>query len=188
MLNNIIKKMKKFSLKKEYIDEYVKRETNKKMKITSITLFVFLILMFAFTSSYGVQKIIMLPLTLFFIIILGAIYSSSLSQIKEIIDLTVFIFSDESVSKNLDIEKLSLMNKIGLSRNEYRYGIKLNQTIKFSEIESTSINENEIIITSIDYDFFTSNGKISIPKEIENYEVIKSEIMKNPDIYKILLP
>jgi hypothetical protein len=178
--------MKKNSLKKENIDTYVKRETIKKMKIVSILLFGFLLLMFAITSSYGVDKIIMFPLSLFFILILGIIYASTLSQIKEITELTVFVFSEESVSKTLDVEKLGLMNKIGLLRNEFRYGIRLNQTIKFSDIESTSINENEITITSIDYDFFTSNGEISIRKEIENYEAIKSEIINNSDKYKIL--
>lgn len=180
--------MKKYSLKKEKIDDYVKRETIKKMKIISIFLFVFLIIMLVFTSSYEVSNIIMLPLFLFFILILGVIYASSLSQVKEIIELTVFVFSEESVSKILDVEKLGLMNKIGISRNEYRYGIKLNQTIKFSEIKSTSINENEITIMSLDYDFFTANGKISIPKEIENYKSIKSEILTNSDKYKVVLP
>ncbi len=80
------------------------------------------------------------------------------------------------------------MSKVGVSRNEHRYGVKFNQTIKFNEIESTSINANEITIKSKHYDFFTSNGKISIPKEIENYEAIKSEIIKNFDKYNLTLP
>jgi hypothetical protein len=177
--------MIKYNIREEYIDEYVKRETKKKMRISSITLVIFLIAMFAFTSSYGVHKILMPPLSIVFLIILGIIYASSLSQIKNIIGLTYFVFSDESISRLLDKEKLNLMNKVGVSRNEHRYGVKFNQTIKFNEIESTSITSNEIIIKSKNYDFFTSNGKISIPKEIENYEVIKSEIINNSNKYKL---
>lgn len=180
--------MRKYNIKKEFIDEYVKRETNKKMKIASITLSIFLILMFTFTYSYGVHKILMLPLSIFFLIILGVVYTSSLSQVKNITDFTYFVFSDESISRLLDKEKINLMNKVGVSRNENRYGVKFNQTIKFSEIKSTSINANEITIKSINYDFITADGKISIPKEIENYEDIKSEIIENPDKYNLTMP
>ena len=69
------------------------------------------------------------------------------------------------------------MKKIGASRNE-KYGQKFNQTIKFNEIESISIDTNDIIIKSINYDFLTSNGKIIIPKEVENFEEIISELEK----------
>lgn len=179
--------MKTYYIKKEGIDDYVSRETKKKMRISAIGLLFFLVPMFAFTYSYGVHKILMLPLIIFFLIILGVIYTSSLSQIKNLIDLTCFVFSEESVSKLLDKEQLNLMNKVGVSRNEHRYGVKFNQTIKFSDIESTAIKANEIVIKSKDYDFTTGNGKISIPKEIEDYEVIKAKIIKNASTYKLKL-
>ena len=179
--------MTTYYIKKEGIDDYVSRETKKKMRISAIGFFIFFILMFAFTYSYGVHKILMLPLAIFFLIILGVIYTSSLSQIKNLIDLTCFVFSEESVSKLLDKEQLNLMNKVGVSRNEHRYGVKFNQTIKFSNIESTTIKANEIVIKSKDYDFTTGNGKISIPKEIEDYETIKAEIIKNAATYKLKL-
>ena len=37
------------------------------------------------------------------------------------------------------------------------------------------------------YDFTTGNGKISIPKEIEDYKTIKAEIIKNAATYKLKL-
>lgn len=177
--------MKKIIIKKESIDEYVERETLKKMKISSIVFFIFFLFLFAFTYSYGVHNFIMPMFCFFILIILISIYFSSMSQIKNLINLTYFTISEDSVSKSIDKEKLNLMNKVGVSRNEFKYGMKYNETIKFTEIQSTSITKNEIKIYSIHYDFFTSEGQILLPKEVENYESIKSEIIKNSEIYKL---
>lgn len=180
--------MRKYIIRKEFTNEYVTRETNKKMKFLLIALSIFIILMFFFTYSYGVHKILMPLLGIFYLIFFVLVYISILSQSNDMADSTFFVFSDESISRLLDKEKLNLMTKVSTSINELRYGIKFNQTIKFNEIESTSINANEIIIKSIHYDFFSSNGKISIPKEIEDYEAIKSEIIKNSNKYNLILP
>jgi hypothetical protein len=104
--------MKTYRVKQELMNVYAKRETRKKMKTSLIGFSVFLILMYAFTSSYGVQNIIMPPLSIFFVIILGVIYVSSASQIMDIIKLTTYTFSDEFVAIALDKTILNLMNKI----------------------------------------------------------------------------
>lgn len=177
--------MKKYIIKKELINDYVKREVKKKMKTIIMGFSVSFILIFIFSYSYNAHKILTPFLLMFFLLLLGIIYESTSSQIKNLISLTAIIISEDSKSKILNTEDLNLMNKIGVSRNEYRYGVQINQSIKFSEIQNTYLSENEIIIQSIHYDFFTSNGKICIPKEFENYDLIKSEIKKDSEKYKL---
>lgn len=178
--------MNAYRIREKLIDQYVKRETNKKMKISLIAFLVFFVLMFLFTYSYGVHGILMFPLGIFFLIILGVIYAASFSQLSNLIAVTYFVFSDESISIILDQEKLTMMNQVGLARNERKYGAKYNQTIRISEIESTTISADEIIIKAKNYDFFTYNGRIAIPKELIHYELIKAKILKNPDKYNLL--
>lgn len=177
--------MKTYRVKQELMNVYAKRETRKKMKTSLIGFSVFLILMYAFSSSYGVQNIIMPPLSIFFVIILGVIYVSSASQIMDIIKLTTYTFSDEFVAIALDKTQLNLMNKIGVSRIENKYGAKFNQTINFSELASTTIDDHSIIFKSKTFDPFTSNGKITIPKELEKYDTLRSEIKQHPEKYNL---
>ncbi len=179
--------MKKYNIREELIDQYVKRKVNKKIITVLIIVFIFLLAMFIFTYSYGTHKIVMPFMIIFFLIIIGVIYLSSFPQIRDSIKVTSFIITDDSVSIFLDKEKLNLLNKIGFARMESKYGVKFNQTIAISRIQSTLINENEIIIKSFDYNIITSNGKIIIPKEVENFSEIKSDIINNPTKYKLAL-
>jgi hypothetical protein len=112
-------------------------------------------------------------------------YISGLNQHKNMFEYTYFLFTDEAVSTFLDIGKLNLLNQFSVAQVESKFGARVNQTIAFWEIETTTINENEIIIKSSNFNSFTNVGKITIPKEVENYEDIKSEIIKNAAKYKI---
>lgn len=175
-----------YKVREELIQSYVNREVKKKIKTLSISYIIALSLMFWFTYSYGVHGIIIPPLAILLFIIFGIIALSSLSQVKNLIQLTYFYIKEDEISKILDKYSLNAMNKIGVSMNESKHGVQFNQSILITEIKSTKITEDEIIIKSRDFDIFTGNGKIILPKELADFETIKSEIISKSNQFKIL--
>lgn len=177
--------MKKIVINEQLISKYVNREGIQKMKITSIMFALFLLGMFIFSYSYRVHGIIMPPLAMMFLFILLIIYIMSLSQIEDQIRFSYFSITEEAISKFLDKEKLNLVNQIGIARIESKYGANFNQKIYFDEIFDTIISENEIRITSNHYNFFTNNGRIVIPKEVNDFETIKQYVIENAEKFKL---
>jgi len=174
-----------YKIDNELADDYAKRESKKKAKIMSIVMFVFLGILFYFTYSSGIYKIILLPITIVFALAIGLVYALSLNQLKEQIELTVFTITDEEITKQLDKSNLNLINKIGLARIEARYGVKLNQTIRITDIDTTEISENEITISSNNFNALNENGKIVLPKELANYATLKADIIANSKKYRV---
>lgn len=165
---------------------YVKREANKKFKYYIISTTIFTLLMFLFESSYNVKSLnLTLTLGTLFLFIGFIFYYSARGQIRELITLTEFQINDDKISKYLNKENLNLINKIGVAKNESKFGVKYNETIDLKLIESTEIRDDEIVFKSKNENLLNGNGNITIPKEFENYELIKNEILKNSHKYKL---
>ena len=77
------------------------------------------------------------------------------------------------------------MQRIRAERANARYGAKLNQTIKFDQIESTEVNEYEVLIRSADVNLLNENGLIKIPSELENFSEIKNLFTSDPQKFKL---
>lgn len=172
-------------IKNEELDSYVKREVTRNIKLVGGTMAVFVILMFMFTYSYRVHGIIMLPFTAMMSVITLFIYLFSFNQIGNIAKKTTFFVTATKVEKLLATDELNYVNQFAHARNEDRYGAKTNQSFPLSEIESTVIKPHEIVIKSYDYNFFNGNGRIIIPKEINDFHTVKQFILENPKKFKL---
>ncbi len=170
--------MEKITFREELISQFVNREVKKKSTFVGIAFSVILILMFFFTYSFNVHTILFLPMLIFFSIIFAVIHATSRVQLEDLAKSTYFVITDNTVAILLDKTKLNLLNKIGIARNESKSGVKFNQTIKISEISSAETTKNEMIIKSDNYNPFTNNGRIVIPKEVEGYENVIASIFK----------
>lgn len=174
-----------FSIDENKQASYIKREVKKLMKMVISVFIAFYMFMFLFSYSYHVHHIIMLPLAFIFIIIIAFIYTTNNIQKQNIAVETYIEINEQSISRYINKEKLNIINQIGMARNEYKYGVKYNQTILFKDISSTQINEHEIKITAVYYDLLTQEGLIIIPCELINYDEIKSMIKTNAELFKV---
>ncbi|WP_430413238.1 hypothetical protein [Kordia sp.] len=172
-------------IKNEELDSYVKREATRNIKRIGGFMAIFVGLMFMFTYSYHVHGIIMLPLTSMLSVIVLFIYLFSFNQIGNIAKKTTFFVTATKVEKLVAKGELNLANQFAQARNEARYGIKSDQSFPVSEIESTVIKPYEIVIKNYDYNILNGNGKIVIPKEINDFYVVKQFITENATKFKL---
>lgn len=108
-------------------------------------------------------------------ILFGIIWYNSNSNIAKSF---VFGLDEENgtVTKTLKNENLNAQNQIGTTIAEAKHGTKQIQVITFDRMTAIDFKENEIVIDSLDYNFWNGNGKISVPKEIEDYESLKLKL------------
>lgn len=177
---------KAYKISESRINSFVNRTRKRNFTMIAIFMSVFLLLTFWFTYSYHVHTVIMLPLLLMFSVIAIGIYIASFFQLKNIAEETVFYVSEKNVKKIVATGALNMMNQFANNRQEVRYGAKMSQQFPTHEIESTQIKANEIVIKSFDYNVFTGNGKIVIPKELENYLSVKEFILAHPKKFKLI--
>ena len=114
------------------------------------------------------------------------IYVGSLNQIGNWAKKMYFYWDHHKITKQVVEHDLNLINQIAMNRNKDEYGSKFNQEIEIIHLYSTKISKNEIIFTSVDYDFFTGNGRIRVPCELREFEMLKSHILKNPSKYNLV--
>ncbi|WP_298427825.1 hypothetical protein [uncultured Kordia sp.] len=177
--------MNSYQIKEEGISSYVKREVAKKMKMIAIIMTILLIAAFLFFYSYGVHKIIMPPMLAIQAVVLIFVYLMSLVQMQSMGLKTTFRISEKNVSVSLAKEKMSVVSQLIINRNEAKYGEKYDQSFPVHQIETTKIKANEIVIESYDYNFFTGNGKITIPKEMEQFNAVKKFILTHKAQFKV---
>ncbi|MFK7747027.1 MAG: hypothetical protein AB8B65_01420 [Kordia sp.] len=164
---------------------YLKRQIAYNTKWIIGIMSVFLLLMFWFTYSYRVHTFVMLPLTIILCAIILIVYFLSFIQLKNIAQKTTYFISETKIEKIVSTNELNFANQLAQARQERRYGVKANQSFPIHEIESTKIKPNEIVIKSFDYNLFTFNGKIVIPKEINDYNSVKAFILANAKKFKL---
>jgi hypothetical protein len=81
---------------------------------------------------------------------------------------------DASLAQTIDKANSNALIELGRARSRSRYNAKDEKEIMYADITKIAFKENEIQVYGKNNDFFTNNDRISIPKELENYEEIKS--------------
>lgn len=178
--------MEIFYIDKNLINQYVNRLVNKSTIETVVFFAIGLILFFLLAYSYEVHMIIMPPLLIIYPIAICILHFLSKFQVSNFAKYTYFKITEDSISYFVDKKSLNEINKFVVYRNERRFGINNNQTIKFDDIGLTRITKNEIILQTTDFGFFSNSGKIIIPKEVEHFEAIKTHIINNAEVFMLI--
>ena len=92
-----------------------------------------------------------------------------------------FEFSDEKIEIQINYGQLNFFNKWSYQRMVKRYGLNINQKLDKADITKTKIKQDKIQF----YNKSNSLNPIVFPKEIENFEEIKSTVVNNPKDYKL---
>jgi hypothetical protein len=160
--------------------------TNKNLtKILKILLAVFGLFLLFVISMLGFGKIFV-NLFILFVFITLIIIVLSYSKESDLTNSYILTINDKAIIKTIDREKLSGLTSLSASYNNSKSGVELDCIIPYSKINYTSINQNKITIESDFYDIFNGNGKIIIPKEIEDYDTILDFIKQNKTKFKLI--
>lgn len=170
----------------EKLSSFVNRQAKRNIKPAIITFITFPLLILLFFPSFGILKLLVLPILGFAALISGIIYVGSLNQIENWAKITEFYYDDEKILKHLEKGDLNLVNQFAINRNEHRYGSKFNQKIVLKRLSSTKITSKDIIFTENDYNFFTGNGRIYFPSELDCFEKLKSHILEDKSRYRYI--
>lgn len=115
---------------------------------------------------------------------MGLVIAISIPQIENRLESTLFQIAGDHVARGLNDAMINGMNKFGMKAAQVRYGAAdFNQFIAVPDIQSTVIGKNGITITSVDENVFSGSGKITIPKETEQYEEIRAYFIENAKKY-----
>ncbi|MCH2196058.1 hypothetical protein [Kordia sp.] len=169
----------------EIIGNYVKRTANQNMLRIASVMTILLLLLFWFTYSYHAHTVIMPPMAMMLVGVTVFVYIFSFIQIRNIASKTFFNITETIVEKVVVKEELNWTNQFAQNRLEKKYGEKANRSFLTHEIETTKITPNDIIVKSYDYNLFNANGKIVIPKEINDFHKVKAFILAHPEKFKI---
>ncbi len=107
------------------------------------------------------------------------------ADLKTLGKAVVFKISKGQISKTINRDELSFLQKIRVERAKARYGSNLNQIINFDEIDFTELKDYEIVIQSYSVNKFNGNGVIKIPCEVENFISVKKYIQGNMENFKV---
>ncbi len=149
------------------------------IKFTLIFISVFVLLMlFISVMSGGKNNVlfILLGRIHWFLLIVLFIVVARWVQGRNLAEAIVFEVTPQYVAKGIQTDKLNVGNQIGMNK-EARYGTNANQMIPYDQIASITISDNSIKIRSRNYSFWTSNGQIEIPKEVNNFAALKSHFV-----------
>ncbi len=105
----------------------------------------------------------------------------SLIITKEHLKTYRYVFTEKTVELRLDDKELNTLMKIIIfiiSSRARRFSHKEERALSFKNIQSIEITSKDITITAMDNSLLTNNGKLTIPKEVENFDDIKSLFKK----------
>lgn len=163
---------------------YVNRELEKMLKTLKI---VFAVILAGFLFLSIITKIYYMILIALVVFTLVYLYVSAIlkGDLKALVKTFKIEFDDTSVSREVNIDTLPPFQKIRAERAKSRYGTMFSERIDIDEIQSTTINENEIIIKSANFNPINNNGIIKIPVEIEYFDKIIGIINSSPEKFKL---
>lgn len=101
------------------------------------------------------------------------------------IKILKFKIDTQTVSRIVDENQLSSMQKIRAKRANSRYGLNFNQSIKFSDTVITEIKKFEIVIKTNAVGIINDNGIIKLPVELFNFDELKNYIISNSELFKL---
>lgn len=146
---------------------------------------IFVGLIFLLAYKYKVHHILFPSLPILFGIIFLIVWGVLPIQTRQLASHTAFLINEDGVSKFLQREGLNLANQIGVARNESRYGARFDDSIPFSQLDSTRITQHELVFRSINENPLNGNGKIAIPKEVEGFEMLVDQVRADPRRFKL---
>ena len=89
-----------------------------------------------------------------------------------------FVINDNYISQTLDKNNNNQFFELIIAIRRSK-GVKDGKTILYEKIESVAIKQNgDIVIKSTEHDFIFKDATITIPAQIEDYEIVKNLIQK----------
>lgn len=167
------------------IDSYVNRVLSQKLSTVKIIFGLFIlgaVILSIYTKIYFLAIIALCVFGLVYLFVKNMFKG----DLKTLAEITVFEIDKEQISKTIEEDGFSSLQKIRAERANTKYGSHLNQIIPFNEIDATEIRESEIVITSNSTNIINENGIITIPCEVEHFKEVKEYIQKNKDIFKVI--
>jgi hypothetical protein len=77
---------------------------------------------------------------------------------------------ENSIAQTIDKSGTNALIEMSRARNQARHNVKDEKEIAYTGIRKIIFKKNGVRIIGKDYDFFTHNGSITIPRELEHYE------------------
>lgn len=164
---------------------YAKVMAKETVRISLIVFGIFALLMLVMIQDTIVALLAVAGLVGLFGIIGVIVYFTRLAGAINMGKAAYYTINDHFIALDHDYRKLNGLIKFGAARNQARTGETIDRKIQLSKIGSTTINDKGVIIKSASYNMILSpNGRIFIPKEIEDYEVFKSIILNHKTLFK----
>jgi hypothetical protein len=162
---------------RQFVNRELKKRTNALMIGFGICLVGFLILSIV-TKAYFI-----IPMSgVLFGVVFLFVSSMFKGDLETLARAFRFEITDDSISRFVEWDRLSPLQKIRAQRATAKYGEHLEQVIKAADIESVVVKENEIVIKSKNANPINGNGTIAIPEEVENFGVIKNHFSSYPKV------
>ena len=172
--------MGEFRIEESKIGSYVKREVKKITVIAAISVIAVALVVFGFSTSFGLEDIILIPMVALAISALIAIYASSLVRIKDRVTKIIFRFDDDKVAVEVTGNDTTSLRK-GSTRISQKY----NRSIRVEDLSSTKITSKGIVFKSEFNEDIALNGKIVIPREVNGFETIIEKIRSAPSRFHL---
>lgn len=114
------------------------------------------------------------------------LYTVTADQIANRLEATRFQIANDHIARGLDTGALDGLSKFGMEVARARYHqASYNQFILLAHLDCIDIKKNGIDITAKDYNPFTAEGRIFIPKETDGYEAIVQLFSSDPKKYRV---
>lgn len=107
------------------------------------------------------------PATLFFVMLPLGLGTLMRSGYVKLIRISIL---ENGIAQTIDKNDTNTLIEISRARNRARHNVKDEKEIAYADIKKIVFKRNDVRIIGKDYDFFTHNGSITIPRELEHYE------------------
>lgn len=165
--------MKIYQIQRKDINSFMFRQALGTMRDMGISVFILLLLLVIIGGDVSIPFITHIGpgVPLFFgVFFLFSFFQQNIHLAKR------FIIDANTIYQIQDAQATNLANDIILSRLERKSGQQRNQTIPVYNIKSISITKNKATIKSVDFNIWNANGRIQIPREVNDYEEVVAQL------------
>ena len=121
--------------------------------------------------------IIRTPVTLLGLLVLLPFSLGTLMR-SGYVKLLRFSILENRITQTIDKSDTNALIELSRARNRARHNMQDEKEIAYADIKKIVFKKNDVRIIGKDYDFFTHNGSITIPRELEHYEEYRSFFKK----------
>ncbi len=159
-----------FELNEEQQKQYAGREVKRMGIIIGFVFLGMVILLLALHVPMFIFGAVVPLLLVIFALVIGIRYA----VVQKMATGYMLCFDDTSISSTFDKEKVGSV-VTGMSKiNEARFGSRMNQFIRWNDIDYISLTGRWMKVFSTKYDMVNGNGLIMIPAFIDDYEEVKN--------------